>query len=359
MTTFRSPDQRQEGQRAKQRQEIRGSGPSSQGRALAILAPRRSPAPATASDVHSRIRRLPVVRCRWPVACSLALLLAALCLWPVAARADTVGLFAPSAPFSGSVARLDFVSALAGHLGQGWNGKAYARATDFAAAVKRGEVQYAVIDAPYLAALGVPYRVLATAERGGATSAPWEVISATPATGLVGLRGKTIAIPDVGHRADAFLTEVLLEGELGKDFFAQVVQAPDALSALAAVERGRADAAIVPSGLPLPAGMRRVVSLRSISWPLLVALPGAAETAPEAAATFRSQVFTRFVTGGGDAVRALAGRFSRRPRRAPLLIPDLREAASALVAGRSFTIPRGDPRAYIVSPPVRISSGSR
>ena len=290
---------------------------------------------------------------------TLALVLVSIVDGGGAASADTVGMFAPSAPFAGPVARLDFVSALAAHLGAGWTGRAYAKAGDFVAAVKRGELQYAVVDAPYLAALGVPYRILATAERGGATAAPWEVVSSSSATSLLALRGKTVAIADIGARGDSFFTEVLLEGEVGKDFFAQVVPAPDALSALAAVERGRADAAFVPSGLELPSGVRRVVTLRTISWPVLVALSGTGDPAvTEAAGSFRGQVFTRFVAGGGDAVRNLEGRFARRIRRAPLLIPDLRESASALAGGRAFSVPRPDPRTYIVTPPARVS-GSR
>jgi hypothetical protein len=268
-------------------------------------------------------------------------------LFSSTSRAETIGLYAPAAPFSGPVARIDYVNGLASHLGSGWNGKAYARAADFAAAVKRGELDHAVIDAAYLAAIGTPYTVLATARRGGATGASWEVITAAGTGGVAALRGKTVAVPDVGARTEAFVHEVLFEGEIDRDFFGKLLTAPDALSALAAVERGRADAAVVPSGLPLPAGARRVLTLRTVPWPVLVSLKGGGGEVVLRAAGYDGNVFDGFVAGGGDAVRALAGRFSGRARRAPILVPDLRLPAAALLGGRTFTVPRTDPKTLV------------
>ncbi len=45
------------------------------------------------------------------------------------------------------------------------NGKVYARAGDFAGAVKRGEVTLALVDATYLAATGGNYTIVAAALR--------------------------------------------------------------------------------------------------------------------------------------------------------------------------------------------------
>src|SRR6185503_19122163 len=78
------------------------------------------------------------------------------------ASAEVIGVYAPSAPFDGPVARLEFVSKLASLVGPGWSGRAFAKAGDLAAAIKRGEVKFAVLDAPYVAAIGVPYQILAT-----------------------------------------------------------------------------------------------------------------------------------------------------------------------------------------------------
>jgi hypothetical protein len=192
------------------------------------------------------------------------------------------------------------------------------------------------------------------AERGGATTAPWELVS-TGASDLESLRGKSVAMPDIGAKNDAFLNEVLLAGDVGPGFFGQVTYSPDALSALAAVERGRADAAFVPASLTLPAGVRRVTTLKAVSWPVLVALPGTTPSGAviDAAARFKSDVFARFVPGNGDDVRLLAARFARKLPRAPLISPEIRGSVAALLAGRSYEIARPDPRAYLQKPPAR------
>jgi len=255
-----------------------------------------------------------------------------------AAHAEGLGLYAPTAPFSGPVARLDYVTALAEKLGGELVGHAYAKPADFAAAVKRGELGYAVVDAAYVAAIGAPWTVLAVAQRGGQTEAPWEVVSAQPAASLPALRGRTAAVPAIGARDDAFLYQVLLEGELPHDFFAKVSFAPDALSALAAVERGRADCAIVPAGLALPAGVHRVATLRAVSWPVLVALPGAQRAGAVGAAALRAngQVLEGFAPAGGAAgqLLALAGRLGHTERRPPLLVPPLHVSARPARARR-------------------------
>lgn len=276
------------------------------------------------------------------------------------ARADIgVGLYTPSAPFDGPVARLEFVSALAGRLGTPYVGRAYAKASDFAAAVKRGDIQFAVVDAPYLAALGVPYTVLAVAQRSGATAAPWSLVTSTSAKNLLELKGKSVALPAIGAREEAFLTQVLFEGELGKEHFGKVILAPDALSALASVANGRADAAIIPGGpggVALPDGVHRVATLAPISWPVFVALPGASDVTNVSAAVTGftgPQVFERFVRVGPDELRALAARFARAERRPQLAVPSMHWTTAGLLRGRSFAIDRPDVLTYMAVPAVR------
>jgi hypothetical protein len=273
-----------------------------------------------------------------------------------AAHADGgvgVGLFAPSAPFDGPVARLDFVSALAGQLGKQYTGRAYAKATDFIAAVRRNEIRFAVVDAPFVAAMGVPYTVLATCERSGATSVSWELVTSTNAKNAFELRGKTVAAPAVGAREDAFVTQVLFEGELPKEHFGKILYLPDALSALAAVEHGRAEAAVIPGGLPLPAGVHKLSTLTTIGWPVLVALgPGSDNEAVAAAALgfHPPQVFDRLVRASAEAVRALAERFGHAERRGPLAVPNLRLTAAGLLGNHTFAIQRPDLGTYISVP---------
>ncbi len=261
----------------------------------------------------------------------------------------TVGIYAPSAPFDGPVERLDFVSKLASHVASAAGaskgvGRAYSSATEFNAAVKRGDIQYAVIDGPYSAARGNPYKVLATAERGGATSATWQLVTSTSAKTVLDLRGKRISLPRIGSRNSAFLTNVLLGGELSESFFGAKVWSPDALSSLAAVKVGRADAAFVPSGIAVPSGMRRVFTTTRVSWPVFVALPSATDSRNAAVATAVASfsggsVFSGFSKSGSDA-RSLARRFSRRNKRGPMAVPTPRLGVRDLMTGRTFAIER-------------------
>lgn len=271
----------------------------------------------------------------------------------------TVGVYAPSAPFDSPVKRLEFANALARHLaGQGSKssgvGRAYAKASDFTAAVARGDLRYAVVDAAYLAALGSPYQVLAVAVREGETGTSWQLVTSSDAPNVLGLKGKTIAVPAIGAKDDAFLTEVLFGGELPRGHFGKTIQSPDALSALAAVEHGRAAAACVPSGLELPSGVRSIATLPTISWPVLVALPGApadlTTRVTEAAASFSGGGFSGFRRSDAEAIKALAGRFVHREHRGPLAVPALRLEADALLGGRSFSLPPTDAAGYARQP---------
>src|SRR5688572_13842380 len=108
-------------------------------------------------------------------ACMARSLLVALLLCCSVAHADnvTVGVFAPSAPFPSTAARVELASRLGEHLGKALGGtgtgRVYARAGDFAAAVKKGEVTVALVDAPYLAGTA-NWSVLAASTRGGDSS---------------------------------------------------------------------------------------------------------------------------------------------------------------------------------------------
>jgi ABC-type amino acid transport substrate-binding protein len=284
----------------------------------------------------------------------VAVLLAA----PRAARADDelgVGLFTPSAPFGGTSARLDYVTRLADRLGASATGKTYSRASDFAAAIKNGDLDVAVVDAPYLAALGVPYTVLAIATRGGDADVPWLLVSRGGERAIVDLAGKKILCTTLGGREDDFVYDALLGGELKRGFFASVDGSPDVVSVLASLGLGRADAAVVPSGVELPAGVSVVATLPSVSWPALVALPGASEALRKkvtAAATGfdGGDVLGGFVAGGSDPLHALARRFAHRERRGPMVIPSLRVTVDELVETRPLAIPHVDLSGLLATP---------
>ncbi|HUH05899.1 MAG TPA: PhnD/SsuA/transferrin family substrate-binding protein [Kofleriaceae bacterium] len=266
----------------------------------------------------------------------------------------TVGLYAPSAPFDSPSDRLQYVTRLADHLepaagGAEVVGRVFARASDFVAALRRGELQFAVIDAPYAAARGLPYRALAAATRGGAAEAAWLLVTGAGMSGLSDLRGRTLAVARTGAREAAFVSNVLLEGEVdAASYFGGITLTPDSLSAATLVKLGRADAALVPAGVAIPDGLRVVGRTRPVGWPMFVALPGAAEGTVAAFANRVASFGDGALPGMAAVTRtdyaALRAAFGRAPKRPVMPSPrPARLSARDLLPGRVFEIAPIDP----------------
>lgn len=277
----------------------------------------------------------------------LALLL--LCALAAAAVAQnvTVGLYAPTAPFPSSAARVELATRLGVHLGKALGGagagRNYARAGDFSAAVKKGDVTVALVDSTYLASAGGNYTVLAAAVRNGDTSHGWQLV-ARGADKIGQLRGKRILVPSIGGRETDFVVNALLGGDIARDYFGKVEAAPDTASALAALGLGKAEAAVVPTGVDLPSGTSVVLSLPSLPGPVLVAYGATAQqrAALVAAATsFRGDATVNsFRAADADAVRGVARRFTVPAKRGPHAVPNVRLVVGDLVDNRTFTIER-------------------
>jgi hypothetical protein len=284
-----------------------------------------------------------------------ALIVAALLLASVPAHADTitVGLFAPSAPFPSTAARVEFATKLGEHfgkaLGKTATGRVYARASDFTAAVKKGEVQVALVDPAYLASTG-NWTALAASTRGGDATQAWQVI-AKSAKKLTDLRGKRVLVPANGGHESDFVLNVLLGG-VEKDFF-KVEVAPDTVSAIAAVSLGKADAAVVPAGVEL-SGATQVLALPAIATPMLVgygALGADQRNAlVAAAANFKGDATVGGFKGGdADSIKSIARRFGAPVKRGPLVVPSVRLLVGDLVEGRKLAIERTPATAFAIS----------
>jgi len=278
------------------------------------------------------------------------------------AHADTitVGVFAPTEPFPSTAARVDLATKLGEHIGKvlgaTGNGKVYARAGDFAAAVRKGDVAIALVDAAYLAAAGGNYTVVAAAVRNGETTHGWQLV-ARAGTKLADLKGKRVLVPSIGGRESELALAVLLGGEVARDYF-KIETAPDASSAAAAVGLGKADAAIVPAGIATPAGAAIVLALPALPGPVLVAYGSPTHerlsALSNAAASFRGDATIDGFRGGDpEAIRAVARRFTVSPKRGPLAIPAVRLLVGDLVEGRTFTIERTPPAAFAIAPSSR------
>ncbi len=287
------------------------------------------------------------MRARLAAVVLVALIVAA----PRVAGADDpigIGLFAPSAPFAGTADRLGFVTALAEHvggeLGRTVRGRVYASASALDAALAKGEIDYAIVDAPAVAGR----KPLLTLTRGDGGTAPWVLLGGT-ARELGALAGKRIAIAQTGGRAAGFVAAVLFEGEVAESYFAAVVEAPDAPSALKLVTLGKADAAVVSSAIER-GELAVALSLRSIPWPALIA--GA-----QADAQVTTAVVAAARTWGGSGgftgfVAAVApprgGQAKKRPTM--LTTPARKLELGAFLGRRSFDTPRGELRRYLTAP---------
>lgn len=260
-----------------------------------------------------------------------------------AADTVTVGLFAPSAPFPSTAARVELASKLGEHLGKAAGatgvGHVYARASDFAAAVKKGDVSVALVDASYLAAAGGNFTIIATTG-----DVAWQLVAKGSGLKIAGLKGKRVLVPTNGGRETDFVLNVMLGGEVAKDFFAKIEPAPDTASALAALGLGKADAAVVPVGVELPPGVAPVLQLPTLPGPVLVVYASAADKRAvlgTAANSFHGDAtIAALHAGDAEAVRGLGRRFAAPVKRGPFAVPAVRLLVGDLVEGRTFQIER-------------------
>lgn len=252
----------------------------------------------------------------------------------------TVGVFAPSAPFPNTGARIELATRLGDHLGKALggtgSGKVYARASDFAAAVRKAEISIALVDASYAASTS-GFTVVAAAPDQG-----WQLI-ARGASRIADLRGKRVLVPQNGGRETDFVLNVMFGG-LERDFFAKIEIAPDTAATLAALNLNKAEAAIVPTGVELPGGFSRISTLPTLSGPVLVVYgltSAQRQTVAAAAAAFRGDgTISGFRGADVESVAAIRRRFSPTVKRGPLVVPAVRLLVGDLVEGRTFSLER-------------------
>lgn len=260
----------------------------------------------------------------------------------------TVGLYAPTAPFDGTADRVGFVDALAKHLegsagGKKVKGKVFSSASSFSSAVKKGDIQFAVIDAPYAAAIGLPYKILGSAQRSGSSTGQWQVVSNSGLKNLSDLKGKKVVVPSIGAKETAFVTNALLDGEVDAGYFDKIVEAADPKSAITMVSVGKADAAFVPSGVDT-SGMSVVMTLGAVGWPMFVALPGADESLTKSFGTAvkkfsSSSAFSGFAGADAGKYKSLSGSFGKTTKKGPMAVPPpARLSVRDLLEGRVFSI---------------------
>lgn len=271
------------------------------------------------------------------------LLAAALGFVPSAALAQqklVVAIYAPTAPFDGGDARFQYVSRLAQHIGSvagvPAEGKAFNRAGDFEAAIKKGDIDFAIVDALLVADANYP-RVIATATAGGQTTQQWALF-ASPGSGAAkasDLAGKRLAYVSAGRRDIAFVENALLDSvvSVGRFFAGKPQAAPDVASAVQTVTLGKADAVCVP--VTKAKGLRKVFDAGRIPLPAFVQAKAAV---PEATVATVTKAVLSYGAGGAldgwrpagaDAYRALAGQMSPKLKKPVMADPDPVKISSA------------------------------
>ncbi len=285
-----------------------------------------------------------------------SLCIAAVVWWPATVHADglTVGMYAPSLPYPGTAARVQAVGKMAEHFGKavGVNGvgRVYARASDFAAAVKKSEVAIALVDVAYLVHASSNYTVVAVAVRGGEVTRPWQLVGKTGTT-LAQLRGKPLLVPAMGGHENDFVYAALFGGELPRDYFAKIDTAPDSVSALAAVGFGKADAVVVPGGIALPPGMVAMLSLTSTADAVLVVYGADTDRRAKLVAAIISyqgdSVVGGLRTADADVVASLRRRFVVTLRRGLMVVPAAKLLVGELLRGVRTPAPQANVTQFV------------
>jgi hypothetical protein len=257
-----------------------------------------------------------------------------------------IAIYAPNAPFEGADARYAYVQRLATHIGSvagvPAKGQAFARAGDFEAAVKKGAVDFAIVDSVYLASR--TFKVIATATTGGATSKHWALFVGAGVPNFLGLQGKRLAYASSGPRDLAFIENAMLDGEVNvAKFFGAKQGTPDVASAVAAVSLGKADAVVAPADRGK--GLRKIFDAGSVPNPGFVQVKTGLTDALVSSVTKAVLGFGAggaldgWRGGGGDAYRVLAGRMGAHSRKAAMSEPDVLrlESQDVLLLGKIDT----------------------
>jgi len=158
------------------------------------------------------------------------------------AQTITVGIYAPSVEFGAAQARLAYVQSIAKAIEQTTGIKTDAQSYATVAALKRGGVDFAIIDGLcYATNLG--WRLLATANVGGGTTRAWALYSSAGDT-MQALRGKKLAFIAAGCNDAGFIDHAMLDSEVDAAFFGARSGKTDLTAAIAEVAAYKAAQAV-------------------------------------------------------------------------------------------------------------------
>lgn len=220
------------------------------------------------SSCHSSAPRTPLAL--------LAALAAAAALAgaPGAAHAQSkqlkLGVYAPSVEFGSATARLSYVQALGKAIEQSTGLPVEAQSYASLATLRKEGVDIAIVDGLcYATNLG--WRLLATAQIGGATTRPWALYAGVP--DMQALRGKKLSFITTGCNDAGFVDNAMLESEVDPSFWSARIGKPDLAAAVAEVAATKtAHAVFAPVGAAK--GLTKLFDTGSVPNPAFVDLTG-------------------------------------------------------------------------------------
>ena len=227
---------------------------------------------------------------------------------------------------------------------------------DFSAAVKKGEVTVALVDAAYLAVAGGNYTVLAAAVRGGDTSHGWQLV-ARGADKLAASRASACSCPASAVARPTSCSTSSSAARSRSDLLRE-----DRDRARHACRRSRRSV----SARPMRRSCRWASSCPAVRSAVARASGAVRAGARRATGSCRRSdretiaaaalAFKGDATVGGlpradaDAVKAVARRFTVPAKRGPLAVPAIRLLVGDLVEGRTFAIERTPVTAFAAKP---------
>lgn len=171
-----------------------------------------------------------------------------------------VALYAPTSPLPTAEARFAFVDKVAQKLqssGIAAEGKVFAKAGDLESAIKKGQVDLAILDAVYIAERGGAYPVVAVSTASGDPFLRWGLYTHLPSGSILDMSGKRLAWVAPAGGQPTYITNVLLYGEVKAQFFQLRPAAPDLSAAVSEVVLRRADCVFAPESAVAGKQLRR------------------------------------------------------------------------------------------------------
>lgn len=208
----------------------------------------------------------------------------------------TLGVYAPSVEFGSSTARLGYAQALGKSIEQATGISVEAKSYANLAALKKDNVDFAIIDGPcYATNLG--WKLLATALINGGTSRGYALYSSA-GNNLLAVKGKKLAFVQTGCNDAGFIDNAMLESELEASFFGARIGKPDVSAAVAEVASLRtAQAVFAPTSAGGVGKLTKVFDTGTVPNPAFV---GVNAKLPQAVVDKAAAAVSSY--GGGGAI---------------------------------------------------------